>query len=120
MSFRSAKTTVTAVLAVPALLFATTASAHAHLVKSDPAANATVAAPKTVHLHFNEKLEAKFSAADLMTAAGAPVAVRSKAAGKGIEATPKAPLARGAYMVMWHVLSADGHKSQGSYNFTVK
>lgn len=120
MSFRSANTNLAVALAVPALLFATTASAHAHLVKSDPAANATVAAPKSLHLQFNEKLEAKFSAADLMTAAGAPVAVTSKAAGEGIETTPKAPLAPGAYMVMWHVLSADGHKAQGSYNFTVK
>ena len=44
----------------------------------------------------------------------------SKAAGVAIEATPKAPLAPGAYLVKWHVLSADGHKSEGVFNFSVR
>ena len=114
------KTALAAALALPALLFAAQASAHAHLVKSDPAAKAAIAAPKTLHLQFSEKLEPKFSAADLMTAAGAPVAVSAKVTGDTIEATPKAALKPGGYMVMWHVLSTDGHKSEGSYNFTVK
>jgi methionine-rich copper-binding protein CopC len=26
----------------------------------------------------------------------------------------------GSYTVNWHVLSSDGHKSSGSYGFTVK
>ncbi len=106
--------------AVPALLLAAQAQAHAHLVASTPAANAAVAAPKALHLQFNEKLEPKFSAADLTTAVGVPVPVTSKAAGVAIEATPKAPLAPGAYLVKWHVLSADGHKSEGVFNFSVR
>jgi len=117
MTFRLA---TACALALPLVLAATGAQAHAHLVKSDPAANAAVAAPKALHLTFSEKLEPKFSGADLMTAAGAAVAASAKVAGETIEATPKAALAPGAYMVMWHVLSTDGHKSSGSYNFTVK
>jgi methionine-rich copper-binding protein CopC len=31
----------------------------------------------------------------------------------------KAPLSPGLYTVRWRALSADGHKSQGSYNFNV-
>ena len=48
------------------------------------------------------------------------MAVKSTAAGKAIDAPPKAALAPGAYMVMWRVLSADGHKMKGQYSFTVK
>lgn len=101
------------------LLAAAGALAHAHLHMSDPAANATVAAPKTLHLMFSEKLEPKFSTVEVVSA-GAPVAVSVKAVGDTLEATPKAPLKAGAYTVNWKVLSVDGHKSDGSYSFTVK
>jgi methionine-rich copper-binding protein CopC len=57
---------------------------------------------------------------ELKTAAGAPVALSAKAAGDVIDATPKAALKPGVYTVTWKVLSTDGHKSQGAYNFTVK
>ncbi|BAN96253.1 hypothetical protein E05_14870 [Plautia stali symbiont] len=30
------------------------------------------------------------------------------------------PLASGHYQVNWHVLSVDGHKTKGSYSFSVK
>lgn len=107
-------------LAAAALLGAAApALAHAHLHMSDPAANATVAAPKVLHLMFSEKLEAKFSTVEV-AAAGKPVAVTVKASGETLEATPKSALKAGAYTVTWKVLSVDGHKSQGSYSFTVK
>ena len=107
-------------LAVSVALVGTTASAHAHLVKANPAENAAVTAPKALHLEFSEKLEPKFSAVELMKADGGPVPVTSKAKGKAIDAAAKSALAPGGYMVMWHVLSADGHKMKGQYNFTVK
>jgi methionine-rich copper-binding protein CopC len=106
--------------ALPVLAGATAALAHAHVVSSTPAANASGPAPKTLHLEFSEGLEAKFSGVELMKASGPVVAADSKVSGKAIDATPKAPLAPGEYMVMWHALSSDGHKSNGSYNFTVK
>ncbi len=109
-----------AALVLPALLIATGAQAHAHLTRSDPAADATVAAPSSLRLEFSEKLEPKFSGVSLMKASGAAIAVDGKVDGKTIEVAPKAPLAPGAYMVMWHAVADDGHKSQGSYNFTVK
>jgi hypothetical protein len=107
-------------MAAPALMVATGAQAHAHLVKANPAANAAIAAPTAVHLEFSEKLEPKFSAVTLMKANGAAVAVTSKAAGKAVDGALAAPLAPGGYMVMWKVVSADGHKMTGQYNFTVK
>ena len=107
-------------LAGLAALAATGAQAHAHLVKSNPAAATTVGAPQTLKLDFSEALEPKFSGVDLMKADGAAIAVSAKVSAKTITAEPKAPLAPGAYMVMWHVVSDDGHKSKGDYNFTVK
>ncbi|MDB5442964.1 MAG: copper resistance protein CopC [Phenylobacterium sp.] len=112
--------TLLAAVTAPLLFAAFGANAHAHVVKSSPAENATVASPKAIHLQFNEKLAPKFSGAALMTAGGKPVAVTAKAAGKAIDATPKAALAPGGYMVMWHAVADDGHKSKGQYNFTVK
>ena len=37
-----------------------------------------------------------------------------------IDVTLKEALAPGGYMVRWHVVSADGHRMKGQYNFTVK
>jgi methionine-rich copper-binding protein CopC len=107
-----------AVLFAP-LLAATGAEAHAHLVKSVPAAASAGAAPKALHLEFSEKLEPKFSKAAL-TKGGVAVAAGSVAKGKAIDVSPKAALTAGAYSVAWSVVSADGHKSKGDYSFTVK
>lgn len=113
-----AKIAAAAVLFAP-LLTATGVQAHAHLVSSAPAASAAVAAPKALHLEFSEKLEPKFSKAEL-SKAGAPVAASSVAKGKAIDLSPKAALTAGAYNVVWAVVSTDGHKSKGDYSFTVK
>lgn len=120
MTYRSSMTGLAAALAAPVLLFASGAQAHAHLQKAEPAENAAVTAPKTIHLEFSEKLEPKFSAVTLMKADGTAVHVTSKADGKTIDGGLAAPLTPGGYMVMWHILSADGHKMTGQYNFTVR
>ena len=96
------------------------ALAHAHLLASTPAADASVAAPKQLALSFSEKLEPKFSGLELTKVGGGDVAVATAVADKSMTATVKAPLAPGAYKVMWHVVSADGHKMKGDYAFTVK
>ena len=105
------------------LLLASQAQAHAHLVKASPGLNAAVGAPQTVLLEFSEKLEPKFSAIALKTSNGDGVDVASAVNAKdhkAISATPKAPLKPGAYMVMYRVVSADGHATKGDYTFTVK
>lgn len=115
---------VLALAAAAALLAAASgAQAHAHLVSATPAADADVAAPKSLRLTFSEKLEPKFSSVDLMKADGKPVAVKPSVAAKDrktITAALVAPLAPGSYMVMWHVVSADGHRMKGDYSFTVR
>lgn len=115
---------VLALAAAAALLAAASgAQAHAHLVSATPAANAAVAAPKSLSLTFSEKLEPKFSGVDLMTADGKAVALKSSVATKDhktITGALAGPLAPGSYMVMWHVVSADGHKMKGDFSFTVR
>jgi methionine-rich copper-binding protein CopC len=112
------------IAASAALLLAGTASAHAHLVKSTPAANATVAAPKTISLTFNEKLTPAFSKFELVmpTMKNMAVAVKTSVSKDGltITGTPQAPLMPGVYKINWHAASSDGHKMDGAVDFTVK
>jgi methionine-rich copper-binding protein CopC len=107
-----------------ALLFAGAASAHAHLVKSTPEANATVAAPKTISLTFNEKLTPAFSKFELVMPTMSNMAVSVKTAvskdGLTITGTPTAPLTPGVYKINWHAASSDGHKMDGAVDFTVQ
>jgi methionine-rich copper-binding protein CopC len=112
------------IAASAALLFAGAASAHAHLVKSTPAANATIAAPKTISLTFNEKLTPAFSKFELVMPGMNNMAVAVKTAvskdGMTIVGTPKSALMPGAYKVTWHAATSDGHKMDGAVDFTVK
>lgn len=97
------------------------AVAHAKLVESNPAANATVTAPNQIVLRFNEKLEPKFSGLDL-SVGGAKAPVKTSIASDGVTliGAPAKPLAAGAYKVDWHAVTADGHRMQGAYSFTVR
>lgn len=104
-------------------LIASQASAHARLVASDPAANATVAAPKTVSLTFNEKLAPAFSTFEIARADGVKIPVKTTVSKdrKTVSGAPRDRLAAGAYKVTWRVAAADdGHRMDGSVTFTVK
>lgn len=110
-------------LGAAALLSATQASAHASLVKSDPAANATVAAPKTITLTFDEELTPAFSGFDVMMGGSMkmPVKTTVSADHKTITGVLTGAVMAGAYKISWHAAAADdGHKSTGVLTFTVK
>lgn len=99
------------------------AGAHARLVTSDPAVNATVAAPKAIRLTFNEKLAPAFSTFDLAMADGmtAPLKISVSQDRKTMTGVPKGRLMAGAYKVTWRAASADdGHRMDGAFTFTVK
>jgi len=104
------------------LLSATQAVAHANLVGSDPAKNATVPAPKVITLHFSEALEMKVSGFKLTDLDGNPVAIKSVAApdAKSLAAAPAAPLVPGLYTVSWTSMGDDAHKLTGTLSFSVK
>lgn len=113
-----------ALAGVSALLAASPAWAHARLVSSNPAANATVAAsPRAITLTFNEKLVPAFSRFDLTMPeyGGMKVAVKTtvSADGLSITGTPEAAMIKGAYKIVWTAASADGHKMNGEVAFKV-
>lgn len=108
-----------------AAVFATSpAWAHAQLVSSNPAANATVAAStKAITLTFNEKLAPAFSKLDLTMPGhgGMKVALKTAVSADGMSLTgmPEAALVKGAYKIVWTAATADGHKMSGEVAFTV-
>jgi hypothetical protein len=103
---------------------AATVAAHAFLVKSIPAARATLArVPDRVQLWFNERLEPAYSSVSVWDAAGAQVDQRD---GRVSSEDPRrleitlGPLAAGRYVVRFRVLSVDGHIVESTIPFTVK
>lgn len=112
-----------AAAAAAALFLGTQAAAHAKLVSSDPAAGATVAAPKTITLTFTEKLAPAFSTFELVMVdhnVKTPVKTTLSQDGKSIVGAPQGGLMAGAYKVIWSAASADGHRMTGDVSFKVK
>ena len=110
-----------AILAVAALALATApANAHAHLSRAEPRVDSTVAsAPKEVTLSFTEALESVFSTIEVTDAGGARMDEgEPRISGKVMSIGLKA-LSPGAYKVYWRALSADTHKTEGSFMFRV-
>jgi methionine-rich copper-binding protein CopC len=118
------KTVSTAIaLATVVILGAGQASAHAALVKSNPAANSTVAAPKALSLTFNEALTPAFSGFDMSMSDGMKMKVKTKVSKdkKTITGMPTGKLMPGAYKVNWHAAAKDdGHRTSGTLAFIVK
>lgn len=101
------------------------ALAHAHLKTETPAADSQVSvAPTELTLGFSEGVEPSFSKVQLSGPDHQPVKIGDfKLAAKDntqVLIGLPAPLASGKYVVSWHVVSVDGHKTQGTYGFTVK
>lgn len=98
------------------------AAAHAQLVSAEPSADATVAAPDTITLHFSEALEARVSSINVVDAGGHSVAVTPAEApdASSLAAAPDSPLAPGTYTVSWTAVGDDGHPVQGTLSFIVE
>jgi copper resistance protein C len=107
-----------------ALALPASALAHAKLVKSEPGRRATLsAAPRSVRLWFNERLEPSFARLTVVDADGKSV---DKGSPQVAADDPKelqvdlGDLAPGTYTVTFEVLSEDGHRVKQSFPFTVK
>ncbi len=114
-----------ALLFLTALMTTPPAFAHAHLQHQYPAADAQVtAAPQALTLNFSEGIEANFSGLTLTGPAGALIATgkakRNEKDNTQLIVPLNQPLKPGKYTVDWHVVSVDGHKTQGQYHFSVK
>jgi methionine-rich copper-binding protein CopC len=107
-------------LAFTAMLIGAASAAHAHamLDHAVPAVGSTVASAHQVTLYFTEQLEPKFSGATVHSATGARVDRGASVHGNVMRISLKA-LPPGTYMVAWHALSVDTHRTQGSFSFNV-
>ena len=106
------------------LLWTGTAWAHAHLVSAVPAPGSTVqTAPDALSIDFTEGVEPQFctvtvqDADDHSVATGAPAVAsdNNKRLSIGL-----AKLTPGVYRVIWHATAVDTHKTEGTFQFTVK
>jgi copper resistance protein C len=113
---------VGSVAAVPMRVVPHGATMHTRLLRSDPAADATVPAPAAVRLWFSERVELSLTGLTLTGPTGTARTVRATRADM-----PDAPvvvavaesLRPGAYTVAWRTASRDGHPVKGRFRFTV-
>ena len=101
------------------------ALAHAHLKAATPAMDGTMAtAPTELDLDFSEGVNPKFSGVKVTGPDGAIVPLSEAKLGpagdKALVVPVSGTLPPGPYKVEWHALATDGHKTEGSYSFTVK
>jgi methionine-rich copper-binding protein CopC len=98
--------------------------AHLHLLRSEPAANDTVAtAPAALKLWFSERPELAITTVKLTTSDGARVALAPLVVDTGAKgplvATIRGGIAKGTYEVTWRTTATDGHMASGHFDFVV-
>ncbi|HUK53704.1 MAG TPA: copper resistance CopC family protein [Candidatus Binatia bacterium] len=103
------------------LLAAATASGHAILVESNPAANSKIHGPTVaVRLKFNSRIDGSRSRLTLFrpdgTSGELKIQEQSTPDSLASEATGLKP---GSHRIHWQVLAADGHITRGDISFTV-
>ncbi len=107
------------------VLSASSVWAHAHLEQQTPAANSEVSpSPQSLTLNFSEGIEGHFSGVTLKGPNQQNIAigkaVRNENDKKQLIVPLTESLTSGLYTVEWHVVSVDGHKTKGQYQFSVK
>lgn len=103
--------------------FTGTVLAHAELETANPAVYTNGVSPAELRLDFSEGLELAFTTVTLTGVDGAVIATGAPALDPAdptlllLPLTGKLPV--GAVKVAWKAVAEDGHKSEGSYSFTV-
>ncbi len=118
------KTGIAAAIAASAFLFASTRVAHAHACPKSqtPSAGAEVsAAPAQVSITFDAPLESMFCRLQVLNINDSDETNGHATLGSDHRtlSVPLKPLAPGEYTVRWAVVAEDGHRTEGSYTFTV-
>ncbi|HEY4045817.1 MAG TPA: copper resistance CopC family protein [Acidobacteriaceae bacterium] len=98
------------------------ARAHAVLLSSDPGVNSTVTGPAVaVLLKYNSRIDMKHSTLTLLAPDGKVDKVNILSGpGPGSLSAKLTGLSKGAYVLRWQVLAADGHITRGKVSFQVK
>jgi methionine-rich copper-binding protein CopC len=100
------------------------ALAHAFLDHSVPGVGSTVSAsPGAIELTFTQEIVPAFSGAQVASVEGAAVATGKATVDPGNPHVLRLGLGHalkpGVYVVSWHVVSVDTHRTTGTYKFTV-
>ncbi len=101
------------------------AFAHAHLKDQLPAEGTAVEqAPESISLSFSEGIEVNFTKVSIIGPENKIVKTGKATLDPSNDTKVIVPvedkLAAGKYDVNWSVVSVDGHKTKGTYSFTVK
>ena len=114
-----------------ALAVAGAAQAHPKLLATTPSANASVVKPGKIELKFSEALIGQMTGAEVVMtgmpgmANHAPMKITGFTAAIGqdrktLTLVLRRALSAGTYRVIWHAVSTDTHRVQGTFNFAVK
>ncbi len=109
-------------IAVALVLAPRVASAHAVLMQSSPALNATVQGPDVpITMKFNSRVDGSRSTLLLRWPDGhsAPLSIEKQTEPASLTAHA-AQLRPGKYAIQWQVLAVDGHITRGEIPFQVK
>jgi methionine-rich copper-binding protein CopC len=99
------------------------AFAHAHPKVMEPAVDSVGPAPAQISIRYTEGLEPKFSSIQVTSDNGAAVTKAASVvdAADATHMTLALPaLKPGVYAVHWVAIATDGHRTEGTYHFTVK
>lgn len=120
----SASRAVGALVFLASTLVTPSVLAHAHLKQQIPAADSLVTAPRMLTLNFSEGIEPGFSGVVVTDTQKQVIRTGTATRDEKNKAQLTVPLEQtltsGIYQVDWHVVSVDGHKTTGSYHFSVK
>jgi hypothetical protein len=97
------------------------ALAHAHLVSSAPAANATVQGPAVpIELRYNSRVDGQHSVLTLVRPDNRTETLTLDHQSAAMNLNAHATLQPGHYTLRWQALSTDGHLTRGEIPFTVR
>jgi copper transport protein len=110
-------------LAALGLVLPAVADAHAALLRTSPSASVvTNGSPTQVALTYTESIEPRFSIISVTDVNGTQVTSGSPVRRPGAPQTLVVPVRKlppGWYLVIWRVISADGHPVRGAFTFAV-
>ena len=115
---------LTAAAVAAGLILPATASAHAYLIKTVPAASVVLnAPPKNIQLTYDEAVEPRFAIISVTDADGhqettGPVH-RSPSDPDTLVVPLRPNLPEGWYLIYWRAISVDGHPVNGAFTYAV-
>jgi methionine-rich copper-binding protein CopC len=111
-------------LAILFLAIQSHAWAHAFLDHAEPKVGSTITnSPTQIKIWFTQELEPVFSTVEVQNAQGQEVDKKDAHLddkNKSLFIVSLSSLPDGTYKVIWHAVSVDTHRTQGSFEFTIR